>query len=356
MLLGGSMFDNIKFFTYEIKKAVTPDAINYQLTSTRKQDIQFSKAIPIMNTPANYTSYEDLPPNIQHADFSISGKLQSFSRPPLSEFALQNHYYIESFSIFHCGSNFFTKRTDYPSYLILYTYDGTGFLEYEGKTYHLLKGDGFFIDCMRPHNYGTEGNSWVHSVLHLNGVLLASLYANFIQNGSVLFSQPLDGKYQTNLEHLLRIYSTAQPYRDWQASNCLSSTLTDLLVKSLSNSGKIVAIPENMQYLIQFMENNYSSPLTLDYLTKFFGISRSHLTREFKKYTGYAPIEYLIQLRLDQAKMLLSSTSLPANKIAHMVGIHDINNFTNLFKKIVGMTPGSYRKGYCTNIEPLSPK
>lgn len=103
-------------------------------------------------------------------------------------------------------------------------------------------------------------------------------------------------------------------------------------------------VPENFHYLIKYMENNFSSHLSLDYLAHFTGISKYHFSREFKKYTGFSPNDYLVQLRIEHAKSLLLSTTIPANKIAHMTGIHDINNFTNLFKKKTGMTPGEYRK------------
>jgi AraC-like DNA-binding protein len=84
-------------------------------------------------------------------------------------------------------------------------------------------------------------------------------------------------------------------------------------------------------------------------MSKFSGISKYYLSREFKKYTGFSPNDYLIQLRVDHAKYLLLSTTLPANKISHIVGIHDMNNFNNLFKRKTGITPGKYRSSYATN-------
>ena len=68
-----------------------------------------------------------------------------------------------------------------------------------------------------------------------------------------------------------------------------------------------------------------------------------HFSSEFKKYTGFSPNDYLITLRINRAKSMLKNTTLPAAKIAHEVGIHDLNNFTNLFKKKTGMTPILFR-------------
>lgn len=332
------MFEHIEFLTYEVPHPVTPSAMDCVMADTLNPDFFDISAL----------KHHELPDNMKHADFFITGKLEAFSKPPIPDSTKNLLYHMENFSIFHCDEHFFTKRKDFHSYLILYTYEGQGLLEYEGKTYCLHPGDGFLIDCKKPHVYRSHGQFFKHSVLHLGGPLLDAFFEQYIADGSVIFSQPVNGTYQHELERLLHIYSNASLCRDWQASDCISSILTDLLLTASQNHQKNSALAENLQYLCYYMEQNFTSLLTLDYLSKFSGISKYYLTREFKKYTGFTPNDYLILLRMERAKTLLQSTTLPANKIAHMVGIHDLNNFTNLFKKKTGTTPGQYRKNlYC---------
>ena len=336
------MFDQITFDISKTKEPMTPQIMNASLStselSLRNQSIQFDiddndiQSIRLMSS------------SMQELDFYINGKLESFRCPPISKYAKENLFYLIGFTVFHVDSHFFTRRAYYPLYFILYTYQGYGLLEYEGKTYHLGEGDGFFIDARKPHHYKCTKDQWVHGIIDITGPTIEELYHHYISNGSPVFTQPINGSLQNGLEKLLSIYSTGQPYRDWQASACINSILTDLLVSSLEDSNRNITLPKNMQYLIHYMENNYTQSINIEYLSSFSGISRSHLTREFKKYTGYAPNEYLIQLRLEAAKKLLGSTSFPAAKIAFMVGFHNVNNFVNLFKKNVGMTPGAYRQ------------
>lgn len=316
------MFENINFYSQQIKSPVTSDTIKRKLFG------------------------QDYPNSIKNTDFSIAGTLQMFTIPPATEFAMKNLYHMEGFSLFSCESNFFTQRKDFHSFLILYTYKGQGQLEYGGRTYSLSEGDGFFIDCRFPQRYQTIGTFWKHSVLHINGPLTSSLFQQYSSNsdGSVTFSQPVNGTYQTGLEKLLSLHTTSQPYRDWLVSDCISSLLTGLL--GSSSSGTIPAIPDNYRNVIKYMENHFSSDICLDDLSRFAGVSKYYLSREFKKFTGFSPNDYLIRLRIEQAKSLLLTTSLPANKIAHMVGIHDPNNFTNLFKKKTGLTPGQFKQQY----------
>lgn len=251
---------------------------------------------------------------------------------------------MQDFNVFHYGFGSFTERRNYHSFLILFTYSGQGSLVYQNKTYVLSEGDGFFINCMDYHLYKVEGKSWDTAVLHLYGSLLPQLHAQYMSNGSALFHENITGKYQHYLEKLLYIYSYPHLHRDWQVSACIDNMLNHLLILSSQEAGKRNDTPQNIQFLMKYMENNYAEHLTLDYLASFANMNKFYLSKEFKKYTGFSPNDYLISLRINQAKTLLKTSSLPASKIAHQVGIHDLNNFTNLFKKKTGMTPIQFRK------------
>lgn len=281
--------------------------------------------------------------NLMNSKFVISGSADSFQMPPITDFAVQNLFHVESFMIFHYGFDSFTERQNFHSFLIMYTYFGQGILTYQGKNYTLKEGDGAFINCMDYHLYKADRMQWDTAVLHLNGPLLAAFHAQYMQNGSPVFHEETNGSFQKILEHLLKLYSIPHLYRDWQASTCIDNMLNHLLLLTAPEEKGKINTPEYIRYLIKYMENNYTQKLTLDYLAEFACMNKYYLSKEFKKYTGFSPNDYLISLRINRAKQLLEGSSLPASKIAHEAGIHDINNFTNLFKKKTGMTPIQYR-------------
>jgi AraC-like DNA-binding protein len=64
----------------------------------------------------------------------------------------------------------------------------------------------------------------------------------------------------------------------------------------------------------------------------------------FKRHTGLTPYEYLINFRINQSKSLLKETNETVAIISELVGFGDVNNYIRYFKKLVGSTPGSYRK------------
>lgn len=335
------MFDKIKFDTADLQIPLTSQNIEehilpydkrFQTASFQTQAVwkQINAANSAMNRP----------------EFLLHGTIRSFNVPPLSPSALSSLNYLKSFSLFQMKAGSFTRRSNYDAYQIIYTYEGYGNFTYNEKVYHLGPGDGFFIDARNPHYYCAMDSGWTYSDTVIAGPLISNLYDEFSQNERYVFTESQADTFQTCLEKLLYIYSTGLPYRDYQASACITELLTHLLVQSISDSRYKASLPQNMQYLIRYIESNFTNPLTIDHLSRFSGISRSHLTREFKKYTGYAPNDYIIQLRLAKAKKLLTSTQLSVAEICNEVGMHNINNFFNLFKKYEHCTPKQYRSSH----------
>lgn len=316
------------------------------------EGIHFEKSKTEKQLTSRKISYEDALKRgynvkaIANANFSLSGSVDAFPKPPVSDFAMEHLYYMEDFDRFYYQKHSYTERWNFNSFMIGYTYSGTGLLRYNEKEYTLSKGDGFYINCNHYHYYEAVSDVWDIAVLHLGGSLLSCHHSQFMQYASPVFHEPLSGNVQEYLESLLGLYSQPVLNRDWLASSCIDNLLNHLLKTKGNEAMKDSALPKNIRYLIKYMDSNFAQPLTLDFLSDFAGVSKYYLSREFKKYTGFSPNDYLITLRVNKAKSLLTSTTLPAVKIAHEVGIYDSNNFTNLFKRKTGMTPIQYRNSH----------
>lgn len=81
----------------------------------------------------------------------------------------------------------------------------------------------------------------------------------------------------------------------------------------------------------------------IDDVIKQTGYSHSQYLRKFKQATGVPLIKYLINLRINHAKMLLSSSTKSVLEISTEVGYDSINYFIRVFKTYTGMTPLQYR-------------
>lgn len=280
---------------------------------------------------------------IQNASYHLNGVSWGVLTKPLSAYAREKLLYIQSLTYYEF-KNYYTKREKLDSYLLKYTYEGEGELVYEGKTYSIQPGQGFVIDCRKPHEYRTVKGIWKHCELHFSGTPAAFIYEQFAADGIVRFEEP-EKLFHPELEKLVALHEKILPYRELQISHQLEHILLTILCHSDSYRRTAQNIPENLNYLLTYINQHYMQPLTLDYLSAFSSISKYHLCRLFQKHIGFSPNEYLIQVRIENAKNLLLNTTIPANKIANMVGIHDENYFYRLFKSRVGISANDFRRG-----------
>lgn len=278
------------------------------------------------------------------ASFLLDGSQSSLQCYPVSDFARNHFLYIQGFSILYSREQYYTLRKNYNSFLLLYTLDGQGILEYEGETIRLAPYTGFLIDCRRPQYYHTDGDHWTHADLHFDGSVADHLFSCYNQYGGVFFSDSVDGNFLSSMEKMLVDYThTIAPYRE-DLTSCQLQSLILTLTQKKERQKSSSAVPDAIRYLVKYMENNYSRPMTLDFLSSFAGLSKYHLSREFRRCTGSSPIEYLINLRVAAAQQFLISTDMRIADIAEETGFNNLNNFAKQFEKRTGMAPSAYRK------------
>lgn len=92
------------------------------------------------------------------------------------------------------------------------------------------------------------------------------------------------------------------------------------------------------------MEQHFDHPITLLEAAETLGVSQSHLSREFVKYTGEQPIRYLTKVRLEYAVKLLHSTDMRLEEVSAACGFADSNYFSKVFKKYMKASPGELRR------------
>lgn len=109
------------------------------------------------------------------------------------------------------------------------------------------------------------------------------------------------------------------------------------------SSQRTNVIPPQIQAVIAYAEKNLRSPIAMEDLAKVAGCCRVHLTRLFKKHMGIHTRDWLIQLRMRHACMMLKTTNLPIHTVAEEVGFDDPYHFSTAFRRTVGMPPSKYR-------------
>lgn len=117
-------------------------------------------------------------------------------------------------------------------------------------------------------------------------------------------------------------------------------TYPGLLPSSTSVVGPVRQIHELMLYIQQ----HFSENLSINDLAEQVHMAPSYLSQSFRKVAGVSPHRYILTRRIEAARSLLEGTGLSISAIAHETGFSSQSHLTTTFSKLMGMTPGSYRK------------
>lgn len=123
----------------------------------------------------------------------------------------------------------------------------------------------------------------------------------------------------------------------------LLTLLTTLERKLAHETEEETRYDDKMAYIIQLMNLEYQNPRSLEEYAELCNMSKYHFLRVFEETTGYTPIVYRNQIRIERAKTLLEDTSLPIQEIAASLGYSSATYFCDAFKKAVGMSPKKFR-------------
>ena len=99
-----------------------------------------------------------------------------------------------------------------------------------------------------------------------------------------------------------------------------------------------------VENLKKYIEQNYPDEINMKTICEQLHISRSYLSRQFRKDVGISYQDYLIDCRLNKAAELLIETTMAISEIANAVGYNTYNHFSKEFKKKRGIAPTLYRK------------
>lgn len=103
---------------------------------------------------------------------------------------------------------------------------------------------------------------------------------------------------------------------------------------------------EQIKTVQAHIEQQYSLKFSVDQLADTAAMSRRTFERRFKQATNNTVVEYIQRVKMEAAKRSLESGQKSVAEVMYGVGYGDDKAFRNVFKKVVGMTPGAYRARY----------
>lgn len=280
----------------------------------------------------------------------LSGELQSF--PHIIELGAKKNQSIHLNSFPQSASECIR---------IYYINEGKFEWRINEETYILYPGD---LSLIRPNEkFGSEKGvleigsiSWIHVKIqnHANNELLSGKWSSLTETESqainkvllmsdmpVLSKLPEAGRILRYIHDEIFNQEIGYSTRVNQLIDELFIIITRHLTKQ---NNRARDFPKVFMQLEQALRQNLSQQWTVEEMAAIAGMGTTLFNEKVKSYTGFTPLNYLINIRISEAIKLLKKQDVSITDIALDTGFYSSQHFSTTFKKLTGYTPSEFRK------------
>ena len=239
-----------------------------------------------------------------------------------------------------------TKRPDgRRDYQLLYVAEGKAHFQVGNTIYDVGKGGVFLYRTEVPQHYYYVLSEkpdiyWIHFTGKEVETIIASL--------GLISEKPMKLQPKEEMTELFeKIIVELRMDRFWrmEMAEAYLRQLLLMISRNYHTVGQEKRVYHSMfDEVINKFHHEYQKDISIARLADSYHISVCWFIREFKNYTGYSPKQYIINLRLQNAKELLRNHSLSINDISGLVGYENQLYFSRIFHKYTGMSPSEYRE------------
>lgn len=251
---------------------------------------------------------------------------------------------------------------------IFYTISGKGKYFIEDKVYTFEAGDLFVINNHELHKSQLiDGQPFEALIIMFNPDLAKAVHLEDGMDPLSIFYERhndhqlrLDKDLQRQFENVFDAMKTEYERKQGYSQRIIASLLQWLLVElkrayekndplnsvELYTGSELKDIVANV---LDYVDTHYCEDIKLSQIAAELCVSPSYLSREFKKETGFSLVEFISSKRIRLARELLLKSNLQVTEIAGRVGYNNVTHFHWTFKKMVGTSPGNFRKMYKQN-------
>lgn len=231
-------------------------------------------------------------------------------------------------------------------YQINYITEGRGIFETKNGLFQIKPGSIITISPNVWHRYKPlKKTGWKERYIGFNGAIADQLLSHpFFSSDQPIINIGIHEEILDTYLKIFQLLNKEKPGCQQIASGMVVKLLGYLisLERQKEFTGKRIAtIIEDARFK---MRANINQELDLEALSSGYNIGYSYFRKMFKKYTGVAPHQYHLELKIMRAKELLLSTDKTVKEISFELGFQSIHYFSRLFKKKVGINPTELRK------------
>lgn len=233
-----------------------------------------------------------------------------------------------------------------PLHSWLQVISGAGQVNINGRQAVVEAGSGILIHADVPYAYHALTPSWTtHFILFAGSASLSILNTlNLDQSGVYAVSDPDKMISHFHKVDDLRQHMTFDQPRE--LSKALYAMLLDLSVNISTVTDYLPVLPSDpLRLVIQYIEDHYREPLTLDELAGLINIRKEYLCTRFKRLMGQTVFHFIQSIRIIHSRILLSQyPEKTVQEVAALCGFENTSYFCRVFRRFENTSPQKYRQ------------
>ena len=238
------------------------------------------------------------------------------------------------------------KRHVHSTYEIYYLERGQVTYVIGDEIYNVLAGDVVLIPRSTIHNtvYGDTESERLLINFPKGAVPDPALLSCFDERIVSLDAQA-SALFSDLFDKMLREHSDADRYSPMMMTQLLGEMLVCFCRMGARKApAQLDSYTELMRTAVKYINANSHADISLSEVAETVGLSRSFFSKKFKEITGFGFNEYLVLVRVMNAKQMLASGTMSVTGVAFACGFNDSSYFASVFRKHIGMTPHKYAK------------
>ena len=260
-------------------------------------------------------------------------------------------FQLESITKSKYDSDWHSTLHTHPFTELFYVVDGKGEFNIQGQRFPVKPNDFVIINPQVEHTeLSSPDEPLEYIVLGINGLSFSNLTP--VSEGGHPFSFfNLRDEQKDILRYLNAMVQEATSQQMSYELVC-HNLLEILLIKILRHQhfdlevGKQSKATKDISFIKHYLETYYHESIQLEDLASMTHLSRFYISHSFKKEIGMSPMEYLIDIRIKESKILLRTTNYSISQVADIVGFTTPTYFSKQFRKSTGISPTDYREQY----------
>lgn len=217
--------------------------------------------------------------------------------------------------------------------------------KYRGASFDARSGDVVLLDCSEPHYYhARDGLEFLY--MHFDGSNSHEICRQLLKQSGPLIRRENNMLVEKLLYDMVQFYQENNVETPFQSSMRVYKLFELLLMPE-----KHYAQEDPVDSTIRYIQENLQKPLSLTELADRVALSPFYFAHRFKRQTGFSPMDYVTNARLNRARILLVRTSKSISEIAEETGYASASCLSNIFKRKEGMAPGRYRRMFLAEQE-----